>query len=132
MPKKKRKSPNIIWQEAVRGRTRRKYNNRKVEYDGITFDSVKESEWYKILKHDESIEKIECHVKFLLLDTLRYDGKTYRKISYYPDFVVTYKDGRKEVIEVKGGKATRTSTWRIKWHLFITKYGDQFDNIRIV
>ncbi len=101
-----------------------KYNNRKVEYDGYTFDSKKEAEFYKklqALQKAGKVKKIEVHPKFELQPTFRKNGKTYRAINYYADFLVYYSDGITKLYDTKG---KRTEVYKIKKKLFEYKYKD--------
>ena len=38
--------------------------------------------------------------------------------NYYVDFKVILPDGEVEFHEVKGGQATQTALWKLKWKLF--------------
>lgn len=73
-----------------------KYNAKKVNQDGITFDSKAEHEMYQLLKADRDTLHIDCHVPVTLPGGLRFNI----------DFVVYKKTendtGRIEAIEVKG------------------------------
>ena len=99
-----------------------KYNAKKVVYNGITFDSKREYERYLLLLDDMRsgyIKDLDVHPKFELYveDQLI--------CSYKPDFV--YTDIRNKTLkcvveDVKGGKATQTSTWRLKWKLMQALY----------
>lgn len=44
-------------------------------------------------------------------------GEKIRPITYTPDFVIEYLDGKKEIVDVKGGKATKTQAWQLKWKM---------------
>ena len=73
-----------------------KYRNKKVIVDGEEFDSKKEGKRYKELKLLEragEISNLELQPKFLLQDTFKKNGKTYKKIQYIADFM--YCQGRK-------------------------------------
>lgn len=101
-----------------------KYNNKKVEYDGYKFDSKKEAEFYKKLKALQKagkIKKIEVHPKFELQPSFKKNGKTYRAINYYADFLVYYSDGITKLYDTKG---KRTEVYKIKKKLFEYKYKD--------
>lgn len=52
----------------------KKYNNTKVEYDGIKFDSKKEMQRYIVLKNAENsgvISNLELQVKYELIPSVR-------------------------------------------------------------
>jgi len=90
---------------------RAKYNNRRVQVDGIWFDSVKESKRWLVLKARQQageITDLRRQVPFPL------HGKAGDKIaSYKADF--TYLEGNRYIVEdVKGGNATKTDIYRLK------------------
>jgi hypothetical protein len=100
-----------------------KYSNKKTKVDGITFDSKKEAKRYKELKLLEKagvIKDLELQPKFLIVDTLRKNGKTFKKRSYIADFMYYDNERKKTVVEdVKGYKA---KLYPIKRHLFEQRY----------
>lgn len=101
-----------------------KYNARKVVIDGITFDSVAESRYYKYLiglLNEGVVESFEMQKPYTLLDKFAHPktGKTIRAIKYVPDFEVIYTDGRVEVVDVKG---MQTDVFRMKCKLFMFRY----------
>lgn len=65
----------------------------KVKYDGITFDSDLEVNYYKYLKEQKNVYFV-YHPKIPIQVT---NGN-----KYYPDFVVYYGDTKCEIIETKG------------------------------
>lgn len=98
-----------------------KYGNKKTVIDGITFDSIKESQRYLILKDmlkNKQIEDLQLQPKFLLQDSFKYNGKTEKKIYYIADFSYI-KDGKLIVEDVKGKK---TAVYKLKRKLFLYKY----------
>ena len=67
-----------------------KYRNKKVIVDDYIFDSVQESRRYKELKLLEragEISNLKLQPRFLLQDSFKKNGKTYRKIEYVADFM---------------------------------------------
>lgn len=109
----------------------RKYRNKKIKVDGITFDSKKESLYYLKLKGDQAsgrIKSFEVKKRFQLLPSQReilkckcgkndssetgvsiccgtmteYGKVIERPVSYIADFVVHHLDGSSEVIDTKG------------------------------
>lgn len=107
----------------------RKYGNRKVEVDGILFDSVREAKRYTILKamQDEgTISDLKRQVKFVLIpaqyrEITKYGRNgnrlkpkkecIFRECAYIADFVYQDKDGNKVVEDTKG---FRTTDYQIK------------------
>ncbi len=104
-------------------RKENKYKNVKVEIDGIKFDSKFEAEFYfselQWLYAAGEITKIERQKKYLLQPAFKYQDKTIRSINYVADFVVTYKDGRQEVIDTKG---VATPEYLLKKKLLLYRY----------
>ncbi len=101
---------------------RNKYNAQRTVLDGKIFASKLEAEYYAkllLLKKAGEITKIECQKPFVLQDKFTHKGKKYTAIKYYADFVVTYKDGRTEVIDTKGHK---TNVYNIKKKLLLARY----------
>lgn len=99
-----------------------KYKNTRVEFDGVSFPSKLERDVYVYLMataRQKGVEKIERQVPFILQEGFTKNGKRYRPIKYIADFVVTYKDGRQEVVEAKG---KRTQVFNIKEKLFEKRY----------
>ena len=109
----------------------RKYNNRKIIVDGITFDSKKEAKRYKELKMLERagiIHDLKRQVKYVLIPA-QYErtssvyvkgnnkgkpkkGKLLeRECAYYADFVYSTKSGELVVEDTKG---MRTPDYIIK------------------
>lgn len=86
---------------------RSKYKNKKVSYNGETYDSVKEYRRHdelKLLQRAGKISGLERQVKFELIPSQR-DPVTnkvlLRGVSYVADFVYE-KDGQRIVEDVKG------------------------------
>ena len=101
-----------------------KYKNIIVDYDNKRFDSKKERNRYIELKKLERfgiIKNLKTQVPFLLLDTIRYKGKTYRKTYYYADF--TYElDGKLIVEDVKSEITKKDGVYRLKIKMLLSKY----------
>lgn len=99
-----------------------KYHNKKCEYKGLKFDSLKERNHYIVLEHLEKtnqIKDLRRQVKFLLQPSFKLNGKTIRAINYIADF--TYiKDGVLIVVDTKG---FRTKDYLLKKKMFQYKYG---------
>ena len=105
-----------------------KYHNKKVEYDGIKFDSVKEKNRYIGLKQLERlgvIQNLQRQVKYELQPSFKFNGATIRSITYIADFV--YIQGGVEIIEdVKG---IRTKEYLLKKKMFMYKYQKEIKEI---
>ena len=111
---------NVMRLVRVQSRKKNKYNARKTTVYGRTFDSKRESEWYMMLREKHRLGKIkhfECQPTYTLLEGFRDNqGKPQKPITYTPDFLVEYDDGRREVIEVKG---VRTRDYQLRKKLFL-------------
>ena len=107
-----------------------KIASRKVSYYGIEFDSRTEGEFYLMLRADKNVKNIVCQPQYTLIEAFAVDcskckgegkveslktgkliqcrsckgtGESKRRgMVYTADFLVTYQDGRQEVIDVKG------------------------------
>ena len=89
-----------------------KYNAKKTNIDGHTFDSQKEADYYCELKLKLQAKKIKgfcLQPIFILAEGLKYKA----------DFIVFNNDGTSEIIDVKGFK---TKEYKIKKKIFEDKY----------
>ena len=112
--------------------TFRKYHNKKTMFDGIKFDSKKESQYYAILKVLEKAGKIRdlrLQVPFVLIETFKVDDRTYRKTKYIADF--TYYDDKDKlhVIDVKSDATRKDKTYQLKKKLMAWKYGIEIEEV---
>lgn len=101
-----------------------KYNAKKVEVDGIKFDSNVEAEYY--LHLEEQVDKgeiqgFERQVKMTLQDSFYLEGVKgkIRAITYVVDFKITEKDGSITYIDVKG---IETDVFKMKRKMFMNRY----------
>ena len=100
-----------------------KYRNKKVQVDMYVFDSIRESQRYKELKLLEKVGEIsnlELQPRFLLQDSFKKNGKTYRKIEYIADFQYI-ENGKAIVDDVKG---MQTDVFKLKHKIFEKVYPD--------
>jgi hypothetical protein len=91
----------------------KKYN---LVIEGIQFDSEMEGSYYVELlwmKRDGAITEIVCHPTYVLQDK--------PKITYIPDFLITFTEGQQVAVDVKG---VETSTFSVKRRLFIKAFPD--------
>lgn len=102
-----------------------KYGNRKVERDGVKFDSRKEARrWSELslLEEAGAIQNLQRQVRFELLPSQRIDGKVVeRAVHYVADFVYEL-DGEKVVEDTKS-PATRTPVYIVKRKLMLWMHG---------
>ena len=130
----KRKDPtareaigNIMRLVRAQNKKPNKYHARKTAVYGIAFDSKREAEYYLLLREKKrlgEIKSIDLQPTYTLLEGFRDNqGKQQKPITYTPDFLVEYDDGRREVIEVKGVK-TRDYLLRKKLFLHMMRETD--------
>jgi len=82
-----------------------KYNNKKVEVNGIKFPSKLEGEYYLFLLEQQKqgiVKSFEMQVPFILLDSYEIGERKVQPIKLVLDFVVEYSDGRVEYQDTKG------------------------------
>ncbi len=101
-----------------------KYHNRKVEIDGIVFDSMKEAQRYaelQILQRAGKIRDLSMQVEFELIP--KQAGE--RACKYKADFVYHMADTGKMVVEdVKGcKKGAAYQLFSIKRKLMLWRHG---------
>lgn len=112
-----------------------KYRNKKVNWNGETFDSQKELSRYQellLLQKAGVIQDLQRQVKYVLIPAYyetrerTKSGKRLRperwcverSVSYYADFVYT-RDGKTVVEDTKGA---RTQSYIIKRKLMLDRY----------
>lgn len=96
-----------------------KYNNARVEVDGMQFDSMREAARWKELRLMEragEISDLRRQVRYELVPKL--PGE--RPVDYIADFVYRDKDGNEVVEDVKG---VRTPVYVIKRKLMLWRHG---------
>jgi hypothetical protein len=101
-----------------------KYNAKKVEIDGIKFDSKAEGEYYLHLKQQVSERQIlgfERQKRMLLQEGFSVEGVKgkIRPIFYVVDFIITENDGTLTYVDVKG---METDVFKLKKKLFMKRY----------
>lgn len=119
---------------------RSKYNNRKVEYDGMVFDSKKEAQRWRYLEemqNEGKIKNLQRQVKFLLIKTQREPdtigprggikkGKVIeRECDFIADFVYMDANTNEMIVEdIKGYKQEGAyKVFTIKRKLMLERYG---------
>jgi len=112
-----------VWRADKKSRKRgNKYGAKKTTVYGHTFDSKREADYYLELldlKRRGEVVSITLQPSYeLLAGFVDNMGKKHRPITYTPDFLVRYADGRLEAIEVKG---VRTRDYVLRKKLFLHK-----------
>ena len=102
-----------------------KYNSNKTVVNGKEFDSKKEAKRYVELVNLERaglIKDLEMQKPYELQPAFKKNGKSYRPIIYFADFVYINTQTKQTVVEdVKGFK---TEVYKVKKKLFEYKYPD--------
>lgn len=108
----------------------RKYGNKPVTIEGIRFASKKEGYYYLALKDrvdSGEISNLRMQVPYEIVPAV-YETQTIhlktkdkqvtkcvqKAVHYVADFVYTDRDGIDQVIDVKGGSATKTKEYLLK------------------
>lgn len=98
-----------------------KYRNTPTVVDNIRFQSKRESVRYselKILERAGVISDLTLQPSFDICPSVKWNGKTLRKLRYIADF--QYTENNKIVVE--DSKGYRTKSYIIKRSLFLTQY----------
>jgi len=107
----------------MEGPPRSKYNAKKTERDGITFDSKAEADRYDVLRlmvKGKAITNLTLQPRFILQDAYIREGRKIRPIEYRGDFAYYEKGGSRLVVEdVKG---TKTKEYLLKKKLLLFRY----------
>lgn len=104
-----------------------KYRNKKVVYDNIKFDSIKEQEHYKLLKLLEKagiIKELELQKRFELQPSfMDNSGKRQKAITYIADFFY-YETIQKIYIaeDVKSEATKKDKVYNLKKKMFMYQY----------
>ena len=103
-----------------------KYHNKKIMYDDIKFDSIKEKNRYQQLKLLELaglISELELQKEFVLQPSyVNNNNKRIRAITYKADFVYFDKEKKKYIVEdVKG---MRTEIYKLKKKILEYQYSN--------
>ena len=116
--------------EALQMQARRgsKYHNRKIELDGITFDSAKEARrWQelKLLEKAGEIYDLQRQVPFIVIPAQKDErGKLIeREVKYIADFVYKEKGSLRRTVEDVKSPGTRTKEFIIKRKLMLHRFG---------
>ena len=95
-------------------------------YDNIVFDSKAEMEYYRDVVLPgvaaKEIKSYELQKSFLLQPSFEHGFKTERSIRYVCDFYIKYKNGKTDVIDIKG---MPTPEAKLKRKLFMYKYPEE-------
>lgn len=96
---------------------RSKYGAKRIEYDGIMFDSKLELSFYMKLR-ENGITILERQTKFILQESFRIEKELIREIAYKADFLIEWC-GKKYYIDSKG---METPEFKIKHKMWLSKF----------
>lgn len=108
--------------QALRPARTNKFNNKKVEIDGMTFDSGREAKRYQELRMLEAagvISDLRLQVCYELAPSVVIRGRRKPPLRYFADF--TYQDNGNLVVE--DSKGNRDTSYIIKRHLMMSVHG---------
>lgn len=109
-----------------------KYNNKKVEFYGSTFDSKRERDRYIYLSNLQEkgvISGLELQPKYELIPAQRIDGKVVeRAVAYTADFLYRH-NGRLVVEDVKISKKLLPKEFVIKRKLMLYIHGIRISEV---
>ena len=122
-----------LTEDSVPKKRKNKFNAVKTLLDGIWFDSKKESLRYPVLKEmleRGEISRLTLQPKFIVQEKFVTPwGEKVRAITYTADFMYSVTDEygmTKDIIEdVKGGTATQTPEFKLKWKMLKYVYRDK-------
>lgn len=104
-----------------------KHKNKKVEVDGIMFDSKREASRYTQLKALEvigAISGLERQAPFILLDSVVLDGRRKSAVVYKADFIYRNEDTGLNVVEdSKSPHLRKHPVYRLKKHMMRLFHG---------
>ena len=104
-----------------------KFKNKKVELNGLTFDSKKEARRYnelKLLECGGYISGLELQKSFVLAESVKFENEPRAKpaVRYVADFVYI-ENGKMVVEDVKSSATKSLPVYRLKKHLMKSFHG---------
>jgi hypothetical protein len=111
---------------------RSKYGNRKVKYDGYTFDSLAERDRYiqlRFMEQEGEITALCVHPRYELIAAYEKNERKIRAAHYEADFEYRSNDDGTLIIEdVKG---VQTAVFKLKRKLFESMYPHEITIIQV-
>lgn len=108
---------------------RPKYGNKKIEIDGIKFDSKKEGRRYQellLLQRAGEISDLELQPRFSLVEGVKFSGDKRAKpaIRYTADFAYTdVKTGKRVTEDVKSPVTRKKTDYKMRRHMMLAIHG---------
>lgn len=110
-----------------------KYRNKKIIYNGITFDSIKEKNRYielKLMERAGLIKDLKLQYEFELQPAFTLNNKKIRKISYISDFYYFDNELNDYFVEdVKSEITKKDKTYCLKKKMFEYRYKKEIKEI---
>ncbi|MEC2946001.1 MULTISPECIES: DUF1064 domain-containing protein [Bacillus] len=127
-----KKKFDIKGQFKIKKAVRKRVISKKVEYDGHTFDSMTERDFYMYLQNNKLATITEMQKSFHLLDGYEIPSIVNKKGSrsvrakiYTPDFICHLEGYGMVAFEVKGSVKSIPRDLSLRRHLFESEYGIQ-------
>ena len=102
--------------------------SKKCTYEGLNFDSLTERDYYKFLQQkqkDGEIFDLEIQKNFLLQKGFKMDnGTKVQAISYTCDQYYIDKNGRVNIVDVKGSEFTIGEPFRLRFKMLKNLHRD--------
>lgn len=84
----------------------------------------------KQLEKDGKIKDLELQKEFILLDSFKLNGKSYRKTSYFADFTFKTTQGDKlHVVGIKSPITRKNGVYKLKKKLLANRYGIEIEEM---
>lgn len=102
--------------------------SKKCTYEGLNFDSLTERDYYKFLQQkqkDGEIFDLEIQKNFLLQEGFKMDnGTKVQAISYTCDQYYIDKNGRVNIVDVKGAEIMVGEPFRLRFKMLKNSHRD--------
>lgn len=102
--------------------------SKKCTYEGLAFDSLTERDYFIFLQERQDngeIFNLETQKNFLLQEGFRMDdGTKIQSISYTCDQYYLDKNGKVNIVDVKGSEFTITEPFRLRFKMLKNLYRD--------
>lgn len=112
------------------GKKRNKMGNKRTLYNGIWYQSGMEAKYREQLDQLEMLPEEDLRRPETIINQFPYPVTINGKVvfTYYADFLLLYRDGRAEVVDVKGFK---TDVYKIKKKCVEAFYGIKIKEVKI-
>ncbi len=115
------RNPGVVLAEETPAPVR-KYRNRPDCHRGRVYSSIKEADYARQLDLEQRAGEVICWAP--QVPVVLEDG-----ITYVMDFLVLRKGWITEIVDVKGGDATKTAAYRLKKKMFKNRFGKDIKEV---